>query len=156
MCESPSIILMVTCSWEYYDLNIQDQLRSRKVHMALMKPGDNWCKTQFLVQTRLKVEPFMFRTVCIYRKRQAVTQTYLCSVWSCYAHTGHSCTRRVSASPEDGSAASPLAQGEGAAQGWLQAQQPQWPPWPLSVEGLAITQHRVGLSLFPTLTQRRH
>lgn len=39
MCESPSIFLMVTCSWECYHLNIQDQLRSFKVHMALMKSG---------------------------------------------------------------------------------------------------------------------
>lgn len=39
MCESPSIFLMVTCSWECYHLNIQDQLRSFKVHMALKKSG---------------------------------------------------------------------------------------------------------------------
>lgn len=117
--------------------------------------GNWWCKSQFLVQTRLNAEPFMFYTVCMYQKRQAVTQTYPCSVWSCYAHMGHSCTRQVPASPEDGSAASRLAQGEGAAQGWLQAQQPWWPPGPLSVEGFAITQHGEGLSSFPTLTQRR-
>lgn len=39
MCESPSIFLMVTWAWECYHLNIQDQLRSFKVHMALKKSG---------------------------------------------------------------------------------------------------------------------
>lgn len=114
--------------------------------------GNWWCKSQFLVQTRLNAEPFMFYTVCMYQKGQAVMKTYLCSVWSCYAHTGHSCTRRVPASPEDGSAASHLAQGEGGCRhsslGGHQG--------PYQFEGFAITQHGEGLSLFPTLTQRRY
>lgn len=75
--------------------------------------GNWWCKSQLLVQIRLNAELPMFCAVCMYQKRQAVTKTYPCSVWSCYAHTGHSCTRQVPASPEDGSAASRLAQGEG-------------------------------------------
>lgn len=73
--------------------NIQDQLTNFNVYMTLMKSGDNWMyRSKFLVQIGLKVAAFTSCTACGYQKRQAVIQTYQCSVWRCYVYRGHSCT----------------------------------------------------------------
>lgn len=132
--------------------SIQDQLASFKVHMALMKSGDNqWCRSKFLVQTGLKVALFTSCAMCSYWKRQAVVWTYQCSVWRCYAHRGHTAAPGKSLLHMRLALLFPaLPQEKVLPRAVFRHNSSWWPLWPLSGQGFAIIyQHGEGLSLVP-------
>lgn len=91
--------------------------------MTIMKSGDNQQRgSTVLVHSGLEVTLLVSCTVCgIGRGELSRGRTSARSE----AVSTHGCTRRVSASCEDGSAVSCVASGEGAAQGCPQAQQPR-------------------------------
>lgn len=132
--------------------SIQDQLSSFKFHVTLMKSGDNrWCRSNFLVQTGLKVMLFTSCALYSYQKRQAVVWTCQCSVRSCYAHTGHTAAPGESLLHVRMALLFPALPKEKVLPRAVFRHNPsQGPLWALSGQGFAIVHwHGEGLSLIP-------